>query len=414
MRRRWRPSCRRRARARPGRPRTRARAGAARAHPAAGRPRRNALQNPPEVRDYRRKAGADDPSTSGCSLTITGPSAARRLQRRAERADVPGVVKRPALLTQVLAVNALLIAATVLAATVTVHLDPDAVADRRRLGLLVGAGVATVLVNGCVLRRRFAPLEQLIAAMESVDFSARRPAVPVPAGEVQEVARLRQAYDRMLERVEIERTRTASAVLQAQESERARVARDLHDEANQALTGVLLRLQATAEQAPAELRAELRETQGVATQAMEELLRLARKLRPAALDDLGLEAALRTLVAEFGRRAVVDAALTVEPGALDALDEEAQLVVYRVVQEGLSNVARHSGARRVRVSAVREDGVTVVRVDDDGCGFDEHTTTRGLGLTGMRERAVLAGGRLAVLSVPGEGTMVELRLGGGA
>jgi two-component system, NarL family, sensor histidine kinase UhpB len=321
-------------------------------------------------------------------------------------------VKRPALLTQVLAVNALLIAATVLAATVTVHLDPDAVADRRRLGLLVVAVLATVLVNGVVLRRRFAPLEQLIAAMESVDFSARRAAMPAPPGEVQEVARLRQAYDRMLERLEVERTRTASAVLQAQESERARVARDLHDEANQALTGVLLRLQATAEQAPPELRAELRETQGVATQAMEELLRLARELRPAALDDLGLAAALRTLVAEFGRRAAVHAALTAEPGALEALDEDGQLVAYRVVQEGLSNVARHSGATRVRVSAVREEGATIVRIDDDGCGFDERTTARGLGLTGMRERAVLAGGRVAVLSVPGEGTMVELALGG--
>jgi two-component system sensor histidine kinase UhpB len=319
-------------------------------------------------------------------------------------------VKRPALLTQVLAVNALLIAATVLAATVTVHLDPNAVADRRRLGLLVVAVLATVLVNGLVLRRRFAPLEQLIAAMESVDFSARRGAVPAPAGEVQEVARLRQAYDRMLERLEIERTRTASAVLQAQESERARVARDLHDEANQALTGVLLRLQATAEHAPPELRAELRETQGVATQAMEELLRLARELRPAALDDLGLAAALRTLVVEFGRRAGVDAVFTAYPGALDGLDEDGQLVVYRVVQEGLSNVARHSGAHRVRVSAVREDGAPVVRVDDDGNGFDGDTTERGLGLTGMRERAVLAGGRVAVLSVPGEGTLVELVL----
>jgi two-component system sensor histidine kinase UhpB len=323
-------------------------------------------------------------------------------------------VKRPALLTQVLAVNALLIAATVLAATVAVHLDPDTVADRRRLGLLVVAVLATVLANGFVLRRRFAPLEQLIAAMESVDFSARRPAMAPPAGEVQEVARLRQAYDRMLERLEIERTRTASAVLQAQESERARVARDLHDEANQALTGVLLRLQATAEHAPPDLRAELHETQGVATQAMEELLRLARELRPAALDDLGLVAALETLVADFGRRAAVDAAFTAEPGALETLAEDAQLVVYRVVQEGLSNVARHSGAGRVRVSAVREDSATVVRVDDDGHGFDERTTPRGLGQVGMRERAVLAGGRVAILSVPGEGTMVELRLGGDA
>ena len=323
-------------------------------------------------------------------------------------------MKRPALLTQVLAVNALLIAATVLAATVTVHLDPDTVADHRRLGLLVAAVLATVLVNGCVLRRRFQPLEQLIAAMESVDFSARGVQVSSPAGEVQEVARLRQAYDRMLERLELERARTAGAVLQAQESERARVARDLHDEANQALTGVLLRLQASAERAPADLRDELRETQGVATQAMEELLRLARELRPAALDDLGLAAALRTLVAEFGRRAGLQADFALEPGALDALVEDEQIVVYRVVQEGLSNVARHAGASTVRVRAALEAGRALVSVADDGDGYDPSATPSGLGLTGMRERAVLAGGDVRVDARPGAGTLLELRLGAAA
>jgi two-component system sensor histidine kinase UhpB len=321
-------------------------------------------------------------------------------------------VKRPALLTQVLAVNALLIAATVLAATVTVHLDPGNVADHRRLGLLVSAVLATVLVNGFVLRRRFQPLEQLIVAMEGVDFTARRDGEPAPRGEVQEVARLRQAFDRMLERVELERARTASAVLQAQESERARVARDLHDEANQALTGVLLRLSATAQHAPPELREELRETQRVATQAMEELLRLARELRPAALDDLGLAAALRTLVTEFGRRAGVDAQITLAREAVDALGPDEQLVVYRVVQEGLSNVARHAGATAVRVSAAREAGRrTVVRIADDGHGFDPSATAGRLGLIGMRERAVLAGGSVAVRSTPGAGTSIELRLG---
>jgi two-component system sensor histidine kinase UhpB len=319
-------------------------------------------------------------------------------------------VKRPALLTQILTVNAVLIAATVLAATVTVHLDPSAVGDRRRLWLLVAAVLATVLVNGLVLRRRFEPLEQLIAAMESVDFSARRTAASSPSGEVQEVARLRQAFDRMLERVELERARTASAVLHAQESERARVARDLHDEANQALTGVLLRLQATAQDAPETLREELRETQRVATQAMEELLRLARELRPAALDDHGLAAALRTLVAEFGRRTGVRADLDAAGGALGALDPDGQLVVYRVVQESLSNVARHSGATHVRVAAMRGAGWTVVRIADDGHGFDPGAATGGLGLRGMRERAVLAGGTLVLRSAPGLGTTIELRL----
>jgi len=350
------------------------------------------------------------PCPSGPRLPTTGPASAASPRVAGGRCRSPDHVKRPALLTQVLAVNAALIAATVLAATVVVQIDPDAVADRRRLALLGCAVLATVLANGLVLRRRFAPLEQLIAAMESVDLAVRRTPVPPRRGEVDEVARLRQAFDRMLDRLDGERARTAGAVLHAQESERARVARDLHDEANQALTGVLLRLQASAERAPETLRAELHETQGVATQAMEELLRLARELRPAALDDLGLAAALRTLVTEFGRRASLQATFGLETGALDGLDENAQIVVYRVVQEGLSNVARHAGARRVHVSAVREDGATVVRIDDDGDGFDPLSAGGGVGLVGMRERAVLAGGSVAVRSGPGEGTLIELRL----
>jgi two-component system, NarL family, sensor histidine kinase UhpB len=128
------------------------------------------------------------------------------------------------------------------------------------------------------------------------------------------------------------------------------------------------------------------------------------------LDDLGLAAALRTLVGEFGRRAGIDTRFIAEPHALGGLDDDAQIVAYRVVQEGLSNIARHAAAQRVAVSAVREDSDLVVRVDDDGAGFDIGATPRGLGLTGMRERAVLAGGRVCVLSVPGEGTLVELRL----
>jgi two-component system sensor histidine kinase UhpB len=302
----------------------------------------------------------------------------------------------------------------VLAATVTVHLDPAAVADRRRLGLLVSAVLATVLVNGLVLRRRFAPLDELIKAMEDVDFGGRDTRQRIPTANVEEVDRLHQAFDRMLERLEAERARTANAVLQAQEGERARLARDLHDEANQALTGVLLRLEATAQHAPPELRDELRETQAVATRAMGELVRLARELRPVALDDLGLGAALRTQVAEFGRRARIETTLDLPAGGLEDLDADEQLVVYRIVQEGLSNVAQHAGAHSVRVVVERRGEGTVVRVADDGEGFASDRVTAGLGLTGMRERAVLAGGRLEVSSAPGDGTTVELRLGAAA
>jgi two-component system sensor histidine kinase UhpB len=215
----------------------------------------------------------------------------------------------------------------------------------------------------------------------------------------------------MLERLEAERARTATAVLQAQEGERARLARDLHDEANQALTGVLLRLEATAQHAPAELRDELRETQGVTTQAMGELVRLARELRPVALDDLGLGAALRTQIADFGRRAGLRTTLTLPEAGVEDLDADEQLVVYRVVQEGLSNVARHAVAQSVIVEVARPGGGTVVRLTDDGVGFSPGAATVGLGLKGMRERAVLAGGRVSVASAPGQGTAIELRLG---
>jgi two-component system sensor histidine kinase UhpB len=323
-------------------------------------------------------------------------------------------MKRPALLTQVLAVNALLITATVFAASVAASLHAEPFIERKRFLILVAALMAMVLFNGFLLRRRFAPLDELINAMEELDFGGRDTRERIPTANVEEVVRLHQAFDRMLERLEAERSRTATAVLQAQEGERARLARDLHDEANQALTGVLLRLEATAQHAPPQLRDELRETQAVATRAMGQLVRLARELRPIALDDLGLGAALRTQVADFGRRAGIETTLALPSDGLEGLDSDEQLVVYRIVQEGLSNVAQHAGARNVRVDVERRGEGTVVRVVDDGEGFTNGEQKAGLGLTGMRERAVLAGGRLDVSSTPGAGTTIELRLGAAA
>ena len=323
-------------------------------------------------------------------------------------------MKRPALLTQVLAVNALLITATVFAASVAASLHAEPFIERKRFLVLVAALMAMVLLNGWLLRRRFAPLGELITAMEGLDFGGRDTRERIPTANVEEVVRLHQAFDRMLERLEAERSRTATAVLQAQEGERARLARDLHDEANQALTGVLLRLEATAQHAPPQLRDELRETQAVATRAMGELVHLARELRPIALDDLGLGAALRTQIADFGRRAGIETTLALPQAGLEDLDSDEQLVVYRVVQEGLSNVAQHAGARNVRVDVERRGEGTVVRVADDGEGFTSGEQKAGLGLTGMRERAVLAGGRLDVSSSPGAGTTIELRLGAAA
>lgn len=311
---------------------------------------------------------------------------------------------------QILAVNAALVVAAVLAASVAAQLDLSLLSESRQFLVLTAAILATVLVNGVVLRRRFAPLEELIATMERVDLASPGiRAVPTPA-DSEDVVRLRESFNRMLDRVEQERSAGASAVLRAQEAERARLARDLHDEANQALTGVLLRLQAIAHGAPPALAAELRETADVATQAMQELLHLARELRPTALDDHGLEAALRTQVERFGRQAGVAATLDLAAGLDDATDADAQLVTYRVVQESLSNIAQHAEATAVHIEVRRRDGRAVVRIGDDGRGIDA-ASVAGLGLAGMRERALLAGGSLTVTSAPGRGTTIELTIG---
>src|SRR5918998_1228934 len=196
----------------------------------------------------------------------------------------------------------------------------------------------------------------------------------------------------MLARLEDERRNAGRAVLRAQEQERARIAQDLHDEVNQALTAILLRLSASISDAPPGLARELRETQALATQAMEELLHLARQLRPTALDDHGLVPALASQVADFGERTGIRSTFR-RHGDVPTLNDEEQLVIYRVTQESLSNVAQHAGARHVDVE-LSFVGRTVLRVRDDGSGFKALPNGRStrLGVSGMRERALLVGG----------------------
>jgi two-component system, NarL family, sensor histidine kinase UhpB len=222
------------------------------------------------------------------------------------------------------------------------------------------------------------------------------------------VQRLSSSFREMLERLETERRQAARDVLGAQERERARIALDLHDEVNQALTGLLLRLGALRRQAPPELEAALAETNDVATQAMEELLAIARQLRPTMLDDMGLEAALSSLVSEVGNRAGVAAAFETE-GEIGEIPADVQLVTYRVAQEALSNSIQHGNPEHIRVRLIGGDGSLELRVSDDGSGFDPSAQRPGLGTAGMRERALLCGGSLQIDSVPGAGTRVTLR-----
>ena len=268
---------------------------------------------------------------------------------------------------------------------------------------------AALAVNLVVLRRRFAPLENLIEEMEKVDLSRPGPLLPGSIdgiGETEEVERIELAFLRMIRRLEAERRRAGSAALRAQEEERARVARDLHDEVNQSLTGLLLRLEAVREAAPPELEPELAETRTLANQAMRELLSLARQLRPTALDDLGLAAAIAGQVEQLERSGLT-AELATE-GDFSDLDDDVQLVVYRVAQESLTNAARHSEAQRIAVTLRRSGDAVELEVADDGRGFAFEKSESGLGIGGMRERALLIGAELTIESRPGQGTRIRL------
>jgi len=318
-------------------------------------------------------------------------------------------MRRRDLLTQVLIVNLLLIVAAVVGAVVATNPDID-LENEPQAAIVLGLAIAlTIALNLYLLQRRFGPLERLVDQMERADLSrpgANLRANDQPAGP-EEVVRLHQAFTRMLERLESERRRASSAALAAQEEERARVARDLHDEVNQSLTGLLLRLEAARRTAPPELAEELAEVRGVANQAMEELLTLARQLRPTALDDLGLEAALASHTREIGRQSGIETSFE-RHGNFADLPGDVQTVVYRVAQEALSNAVRHSQAQHIGVHLARGAGGIALVVADDGTGFTFEQASGGLGLTGMRERALLVGGELDVTSRPNQGTSVRL------
>jgi len=316
------------------------------------------------------------------------------------------IMKSRSLLAQILSVNLLLIAGTFLVALVA--LNQRSAFRGREMVVLGLALIATLLGNWLLLRRRFIPLDRLISSMEQVDLDTPdRQLLASDRIDSAEAVRLEAAINRMLARLEGARRAAGRAAIQAQERERRRIAQDLHDEVNQALTAIALRLQASIEHAPPSLRRELTETKRLAGQAMEELLALARQLRPAVLDDHGLLPALHSQVRDFSDQTGIHAAFNVR-GQAPALTPEQQLVVYRVTQEGLSNVAQHSQAHKVDVE-LSFIGRTVLRITDDGRGFVS-SRDGGLGLSGMRERALLVGGQLSIWSGKGLGTRVELTL----
>ena len=266
--------------------------------------------------------------------------------------------------------------------------------------------VLLLILNLVLLRPAFRPLDMLADTMRRHDPLSPGERVPV-AGEP-DVAALAQAFNEMLDRLESERRESARFALRVLEDERNRIARELHDEVGQTLTGVMLQVEGLATKIPQELQPQLDELRETARTGTEDVRRIARQLRPEALEDLGLQSALASLATAFGEQAGINVRRQLQPSV--PLSEEQELVVYRVAQEALTNVARHAQATQVELRLARRGAQAVLTVRDDGLGIHPGALPSSRGIRGMRERAMLIGAQLEIDSGPDGGTAINLSI----
>jgi two-component system sensor histidine kinase UhpB len=258
-----------------------------------------------------------------------------------------------------------------------------------------------------LLRPLFEPIQRLAGLMRRIDLL--RPGQRLRLEGKGEIALLGATFDEMLARLEAQRQESVTLTLTAQEEERRRIARNLHDEIGQNLTAVLLQLDRLGKRVRPELRAEFLETVEFVRTSLDEVRRVARELRPGVLEDLGLANALLELCTMFsgaGPRIERRIAPTLPP-----LSADTELVLYRVAQESLTNAVRHSGATSVELRLERVPGGVVLRVSDNGRGLPEGVLGASVGgLRGMREWSLLVGGQLDVSSREAGGVQVRLRV----
>lgn len=285
------------------------------------------------------------------------------------------------------------------------------------IALFTGAGIViSFIVNQLVLKAALAPLDRLQNAVDAVRKGT--PNVRVDPGPTSDdrFDRLADTFNQMLAQLEENAQRLHQLprqILQAQEAERHRLARDLHDEAAQALTSLLVHLRLLERaHTPAEAQGRVQELRLLTAQALEEVRRVALDLRPTILDDLGLGPALAWRVDELNKVDGLHATIAID-GLTERLPREVELVFYRVGQEALSNVARHAAAATVALTLRRQHGQVTLSIVDDGRGFDVTTPSpeagHGFGLLGMRERLGMIDGTLEIHSVPAQGTQIIAR-----
>ena len=274
-------------------------------------------------------------------------------------------------------------------------------------GILLGGLVVMLAIQLFLLRRALAPLRRLSEEMERVDLRHPQRRLTTTGTEVAEIAAFVTTFNAMLDRLADERFQRARAALGGQEAERLRTARELHDEIGQSVTAVALQVErmATAESPPkpeqlGEVARHLKET-------LDDIRRVVRRLRPEALDDLGIVNALIALTSRIARQTdtVIERRLS---GELPPLSAEQELVIYRVAQESLTNVVRHAEASTAWIALEPSDGDVTLTVSDDGRGMERGGEAIASGIEGMRERAMLVGASFEIDSRPGAGTRVRL------
>lgn len=300
------------------------------------------------------------------------------------------------------AVVLVLVTAALVFAPVTVSI-PVALTE---LVVLIAGMVVMFVLSVLLVRPAFGPLHTVAETMRGWDPLEPGGRAPVVGGP--DVLTLARTFNEMLDRLEAERRESARQALLVQEGERTRVARELHDEVGQTLTAVMLQIESLATKIPEGLRDELDELRETTRLGAEDVRRIAVRLRPEALADLGLHSALSALATSFGEHAGLRMERRLQ--RIAPLSEEQELVVYRVAQEALTNVARHARASSVELTLTRDEDEVTLRVRDDGCGLPANAMSSSTGIRGMRERAMLIGAQLTLGAGDGGGTEVILRV----
>lgn len=324
------------------------------------------------------------------------------------------------LFTKVLVANAAIVVAGGVGGTLLARflINSGLSATETFLPFILAGLVVSVGVNFLLLRLAFDPLFRLQRVLEQIragNFHARSPQI---LGDP-DILKLTETINLVLDTLEEHRQSVSGRVLGALEEERRRIARELHDEAGQALTTLVITLEMTERALPAE-QAEVRERLGfareTAVRTLDEIRRIMGDLRPSVLDDLGLVPALRAYIKNKLQPLGLDVELEVT-GLEERLPESLETVLFRCVQEAVTNVLKHAGATRVDIRVRRLPGRVLAEVSDNGRGFDPEAVkakamsrSGGFGLVGMEERVSLAGGTLLVLSRPGGGSTVRVEV----